>query len=123
MKVEFYVPDDEQKQTVATAFWDGHSVTVTADDAAVREKLRLAFRRSPIAVDDQALRRLGTSGPVVLQPGSLEWIRAVARHRATEASGLVARFVADEMLSGWDPAANYRPFGDQMELLDERSHT
>ena len=123
MKVEFYAADDEQKQAVATVSWDGRGVTVTAEDPGLREKLAQAFRRSPIAVDDSSLRRLGTSGPVVLQPGSLEWFRAVARHRATESSSLAARFVPDAVVSGYDPAANYRPFGEQMELIDERSHT
>jgi hypothetical protein len=123
MKVEFYAADDEQKQGVATASWDGHEVTVTADDPAARDQLANAFRRSPIAVDDSSLRRLGTSGTVVLQPGSLGWFRAVARHRAAQDSGLAARFVPDAVVSGYDPAANYRPFGEQMELIDERSHT
>jgi hypothetical protein len=121
MKVEFAAADDEQKLSVATVAWDGREVTVTADDPAVRDQLAHAFRRSPIVVDDASLRRLGTSGPVVLQPGSLEWFRAVARHRATEGSGLAARFVPDAV-GGYDPAANYRTFGEQMELIDERSH-
>ena len=121
MNVEFSAPDDEQKQTVATVSWDGRTVTVSSDDAGAREKLVRAFRRTPVVVDDAALRRLGTSGPVVLQPGSLEWFRAVARSRATEDSGLAARFVPDAVVSGFDPAANYRSFGEQMELLDERA--
>ena len=121
MKVEFYEAGDEQKEAVATVSWDGRVVTATAEDPGVREKLAHAFRRSAIVVDDSALRRLGTSGPVVLQPGSLDWFRAAARYRATEESGLAARFVSDTVVSGYDPAANYRPFGEQMELIDERS--
>lgn len=123
MNVEFSAPDDELKQAVATVTWDGRRVTVTADDDAVREKLEHAFRPLPVAVDDASLRRLGTEGPVVLQPGSLEWFRAVARSRGTEGSGLEARFVPDEVVSGYDPAANYRSFGEQMALLDERAPT
>ena len=46
MKVEFYDPEDEQKTTVATAVWDGAEVTVTADDATIRDLLAHAFRRS-----------------------------------------------------------------------------
>ncbi len=121
MNVEFSAPDDEQKQTVATVSWDGRTVTVASDDAAVREKLVHAFRKTQVVVDDASLRRLGTSGPVVLQPGSLEWFRAVAGSRATVESGLAARFVPDAVVSGFDPAANYRSFGEQMELLDERA--
>ncbi len=121
MNVEFSAPDDEQKQTVATVSWDGRTVTVASDDAAVREKLVYAFRKTQVVVDDASLRRLGTSGPVVLQPGSLEWFRAVAGSRATVETGLAARFVPDAVVSGFDPAANYRSFGEQMELLDERA--
>lgn len=119
MNVEFYVVDEEQKQTVATVLWDGREVTITADDDAIREKLAHAFRRLPIAVDDASFRRLGTAGPVVIQPGSLEWFRAVARYRATEGSGLAARFVVTDIVSGYDPAANYRPFDEQIAWLDE----
>ena len=118
MKVEFYAADDEQHLAVASASWDGREITISADDDAIREQLAHAFRRSPMAVDDRSFRRLGTSGPVVIQPGSLEWFRAVARYRATVESGLAARFVAVQIVSGYDPAANYRPFGEQMERLD-----
>ncbi len=122
MNVEFSAPDDEQKQAVATVSWDGRTVTVASDDVWLRDKLVHAFRKIQVAVDDPSLRRLGTSGPVLLQPGSLEWFRAVAGSRATEESGLAARFVPDAVVSGFDPAANYRSFGEQMELLDERAH-
>jgi hypothetical protein len=119
MDVEFYAPDDEEKRAIATAAWDGREVTVTAEDPGVRETLVRSFRKSPIAVDEPALRRMGTSGPVVIQPGSLEWARAVSQHRATEESKLAARFVARRVVSGWDPAADYRTFGEQIEKLDE----
>jgi hypothetical protein len=121
MKVEFYRPDDEQRSTVANVAWDGREVAVSTEDDDVRDALVRAFRRSPLAVDDPSLRRLGTSGPVVLQPGSLEWFRAAARYRATKESGLAARFVPGTVIGGWDPAANYRTFDEQLERLDERS--
>ena len=121
MDVEFYAPEDEEKQAVATVTWDGREAAVTAGDAVARDKLVHAFRKTPIAVDDASLRRLGTSGPSVIQPGSLEWFRAVAETRATQETGLAARVVATEILSGWDPAANYRPFGEQIDKLDERT--
>ena len=121
MKVEFYDPEDEQKTTVAAALWDGADVTVTADDATTRDVLAHAFRRSAVAVDDPSRRRLGTSGTVVMQPGSLEWFRAVANSRACTDSGLAARFVPGLAAGGFDPAANYRPFDAQLERLDART--
>jgi len=119
MEAEYYAPDDEEKRAVASASWDGREVTVTSDDADVRDKLTRAFRKTPIAIDEPALRRRGTHGPVVIQPGNLEWFRAVARARATEEAGLAARFVAGKIVSGWDRAADYRRFGDQIEKLNE----
>ena len=121
MNVEYYRPDDEQKLTIATATWDGKEVTVTSDDAALRTSLAHAFRRSPVVVDDPSLRRLGTSGPSTLQPGDLEWFRAVARYRATDETSLEARFVPGTIVGGYDPAANYRRFEEQIERLDARS--
>ena len=123
MNVEFYAPEDEQKLTVATATWDGSDVTVTAADAQVRDTLAGAFRRTPIVTDEPALRRLGTSGPVVVQPGTLEWFRAVARHRATAESGLRARFMPGLDAGGFDPASGYRTFEDQLERLDARTRS
>jgi putative intracellular protease/amidase len=121
MKVEFYDPEDEQKVTVATAGWDGSDVTVTAADETIRTALAHAFRRSAVAVDDASLRRLGTSGDVVIQPGSLEWFRAAANTRATAESGLAARFVPGLDAGGFDPAAGYRRFDEQLERLDART--
>jgi hypothetical protein len=123
VNVEFYAPDDEQKIAVATATWDGSNVTVTASDPQVRDTLAGAFRRTPIVTDDAALRRLGTSGPAVVQPGTLEWFRAVARHRATADSGLQARFVPGLDAGGFDPASGYRTFEEQLERLDARTRT
>jgi hypothetical protein len=121
MKVEFYRAADEQKIAVATVAWNGHDVDVSAEDDDVRHTLEHAFRRWPLAVDDPSRRRLGTSGAVLLQPGSLEWFRAVARYRATQESGLAARSVPGVLGGGWDPAANYRTFDEQMERLDAGS--
>lgn len=121
MKVEFSRPDDEQKQAVATATWDGRDVTIASDVEGFVEGLTRAFRRTPVAVDDGAYRRLGTQGSVVIQPGSLEWFRAVAQTRATAETGLMVRFVPGAVEGGYDPAANYRPFGEQVERLDARA--
>lgn len=121
MDVEYYQPEDEQKLTVATASWDGREVAITSDDDEIRASLAHAFRRTPVVVDDASLRRLGTSGPSTLQPGDLEWFRAVARYRATTETGLDARFVPGTIAGGFDPAANYRRFEEQIERLDARS--
>ena len=121
MDVEYYQPEDEQKLTVATASWDGREVAITSNDDELRASLAHAFRRTPVVVDDPALRRLGASGPSTLQPGDLEWFRAVARSRATDESGLAARFVPGTIVGGFDPAANYRRFEEQIERLDARS--
>ena len=121
MNVEFYAPEDEQKITVATAFWDGAGVTITAADDALRGTLAHAFRRSSVSVDDASLRRLGTSGPTVVAPGSLEWFRAVANTRSTTESGLAARLVPGSVIGGFDPAAGYRSFDEQLERLDARN--
>jgi hypothetical protein len=121
MYVEFYDPEDEQKLSVASAHWDAGAVTITTEDDAVRDRLAHAFRRTPVTVDDASYRRLGTHGPVVLEPGDLEWFRAAAVVRVPAETGLAARFVAETVVGGYDPAANYRRFGEQVERLDQRS--
>jgi hypothetical protein len=50
----------------------------------------------------------------LLEPGSLVWFRAALTTRAG-ALGLRARFVATEIVGGWDPAASYRSFDEQVE--------
>lgn len=123
MKAEFSLPDDEQHTTVATAVWDGRSATVTAEDDALRAKLAKAFRPTPVIVDDGAYRRLGTHGAVLVAPGDLEWFRAVVQVRAPAEAGVHARLVPGVRDGGFDPAAGYREFGEQLERLDERSRT
>src|ERR1044071_7372710 len=107
MDVEYYQPDDEQKRTVATASWDGREVTVASEDASVRESLAGSFRRSPVVVDDPSLRRPGAAAP----------------SGATDETGLTARFVPGRIVGGFDPAANYRRFEEQIERLDARSRS
>jgi hypothetical protein len=121
MRVEFSLPDDEEKRTVATAEWDGREVVVDADDEARRDALVRAFRRTPVVTNDPSYLRMGTSGDVVLQSGDLQWFRAVAQTRVPAETGLVARFVPGAIAGGFDPAAGYRTFRDQIELLDGRS--
>jgi hypothetical protein len=119
MKVEFYRGDDEEHLSVATAEWDGHDVTITCEDDALRAALARAFRRTPVQVaNDSSYRRLGTSGDVVVPPGDLEWFRAAAGVRVPAEAGVAARFVPGIREGGFDPAANYRLFQDQLERLD-----
>ena len=121
MRVEFASPDDERKVTLATAEWRDGAVTISSEDEQLRTKLAHAFRRTPVVIDDPAYRRLGTSGPVVLQPGDLPWFRAVAQGRAEVGTGLEARFVPGTSVGGFDPAAGYLPFEEQVERLDARA--
>lgn len=121
MRVEYSLPDDEAKTTVASVEWDGREVLVEADDDARRDALTKAFRLTPVVTNDAAYRRMGTSGEVVVQPGDLQWFRAVAQTRAPAETGLVPRFVPGVSVGGFDPAAGYRKFRDQIERLDERT--
>jgi len=120
MKVEFYrgdAPDD----VVATVSWDGRDVAIDCEDDALGEIVRRSFRRTPIVTDDAAYRRLGASGEVQIQPGSLEWFRAAAQVRATAESGLLVRLVPGITEGGFDPAAGYRSFDDAVERLSARA--
>lgn len=117
MKVEFLRRDADEPTVVATATWDGHDVTLDGSDDGVLDDLARAFRRTPVVVDDPAYRRLGTHGEVVVQPGDLEWFRAAAQVRVTAETGLVARFVPGIEEGGYDPAAGYRGFEEQMDRL------
>ena len=120
MRVEFFAPDAPDT-VVATAVWDGSSASVDAEDAAIREALAHAYRLMPVVVDDPAYRQLGTSGEVVLQPGSLEWFRAATQVRAISATRLGARFVPGVTEGGFDPAAQYRTFEESIERLTRDS--
>jgi hypothetical protein len=117
VRVEFYRADDEERTPLAEVAWADGAIEVSADDDELASTLRKAFRRTPVVTDDAAFRRRGTYGEVVLQPGDLEWFRAAALVRATAESGLAATIVPGITDGGFDPAANYRPFGEQMERL------
>ena len=122
MKVEFFRPDDEQQVTVATAAWDGRGAVIASQDQQIAERLTHAFRAAPVVTDDAAFRQPGTTGPVQIQPGDLTWFRTVAAIRATADTGLSARFVPEISQGGFDPAANYRRFEEQIERLTLRGH-
>ncbi len=117
MQVEFLRGEGEDRTVVGSARYKDGEVTVAADEDEVRARLIRAFRRTPVAIDDASYRSLGTRGEVVLQPGDLEWFRAVALTRAMAETGLSARFVPEIEQGGYDPAAGYRTFEDQIERL------
>lgn len=106
---------------MATVGWVDGELSVHAEDERLAEKLRRAFRPTPVVIDDPALRPAGAHGEVVLQPGDLDWFRAVAQVRVPDEVGLVPRFVTGPQIGGYDPAANYRRFREQVERLDARA--
>ena len=110
-------PPPEPPPTVASAVWLGGRVIVEAEDPKLKASIERAFRPTPVVVDDPSLRYPGTSGGSVLQPGDLEWFRAVAQVRVRADTGLVARSVPGVTAGGYDPAANYRRFPEQIERL------
>jgi hypothetical protein len=95
-------------------------VKVLADDPGLRTAIEHAFRPTPVVADDPSLRYPGTRGASVLQPGDLEWFRAVSLFRVPEETGLFPRFVPGVTAGGYDPAGNYRRFPEQVERLDAR---
>jgi hypothetical protein len=107
----------EPQPSVASAVWLGDRVIVEAEDPKRKASIERAFRPIPVVVDDPSLRYPGTSGESVLQPGDLEWFRAVAQVRVPAETGLVARSVPGVIAGGYDPAANYRRFPEQIERL------
>jgi hypothetical protein len=116
VKVELSRPD-EPDTVVATIAWaDGRAVIDTPDDI-LRASLQKVFRRTPVVLDDASYRRLGTSGEVLIQPGDLEWFRALVQTRIPAETSLVARFVPGVTEGGFDPAAGYRTFEQQIERL------
>ena len=132
MKVEFYRPAPEgaepdaiaaaAQDVAATAEWRDGATHVTCPDPELHQALTNVFRPSAVVVEnDSSYRRLGTEGPVVLQPGDLEWFRAAAQIRAPKEVGLAARLIPGVRAGGFDPAAGYREFGETIDRLDRRS--
>ncbi|MEO8423184.1 MAG: hypothetical protein ABI595_04640 [Actinomycetota bacterium] len=116
MKVELHRPE-QPDAVIATVSWtDGRSV-IDTEDNTVRATLQKVFRRTPVVIDDPSYRRMGTTGEVLIQPGDLEWFRAVVQARIPAETGLAARFVPGVTQGGFDPAAGYRTFEEQIERL------
>lgn len=114
MRAELYRADDPEK-LVAVATWSHGRATLEVIDPSVRG-LDALLRPTPVVVDDPSLRRPGTRGESLLEPGSFGWFRAALVQRA-EGLGLRVRFVASEIVGGWDPAASYRSFDEEVERL------
>ncbi len=128
MKVEFYrpgppppadQPDAEAPPPtlVGTATWTNGEPVVDCSDDELRELLERAYRKMPVVTDDASYRRFGTHGEVQIQPGDLEWFRAVSFVRAPAEAGVEARLVPGVTEGGYDPAAGYRRFEDSIERL------
>ncbi|MGZ8581000.1 MAG: hypothetical protein ACXWW9_06915 [Actinomycetota bacterium] len=128
MKVEFYrpgppppadQPDAEAPQPtlVGTATWTNGEPVVDCSDDQLRGLLERAYRKMPVVTDDASYRRFGTHGEVQIQPGDLEWFRAVSFVRAPAEAGVEARLVPGVTEGGYDPAAGYRRFEDSIERL------
>jgi hypothetical protein len=115
MRAELYRADAPDTP-VAAASWDGSTAHIEALAEPI-EGLDGILRPIPVVVDDASLRRQGTHGPTLLQPGSLEWFRAALLARAP-ALGLSVRFVPGIVEGGWDPAAQYRTFEEHVDRLD-----
>jgi hypothetical protein len=114
VRAEFYRPEATDG-VVGSASWWGAEFSLSAASPEGREALQRIFRPTPVVVDDPSLRPFGTTGPAVLQPGSLQWFQAAARTRSP-VEGLAVRFVADEHgAMGWDPAGAYRTFTEAIE--------
>ncbi len=114
-------PSPALPPAVASATWLGDREVVDADDPTLKASIERAFRPIPVVVDDRSLRYPGTSGESVLHPGDLEWFRAVAHVRVPAETGLIARSVPGVTVGGYDPAANYRRFSEQIDRLESRS--
>jgi len=106
-------------EILGRARWDGRRAVIEAADPEVEAALRRVFRPTSVVADDPATRPNGSRGPSVVQPGSLEWFRWAALNRGP-AEDLGVRLVAATGPGGWDPAATYRPFRDQVRLLQSR---
>jgi hypothetical protein len=104
--------------TLAAATWLNGRPVVEADDQTIKDAIERAFRSTPVVVDDPSLRSAGSRGEQMLQPGDLGWFRAVAQFRVLAETGLVARTVPGVARGGYDPAANYRRFSEQIERLE-----
>lgn len=123
MRADFYRADDPET-VVGSAQWNGRAVSVSVEmtasppDDELRGALIRMFRPTPVVVDDPSLRPAGSTGDVMIQPGSLEWFRLAALSRAASAD-LHVRLVPEvEAKTGWDPASAYQTFRQVVTHLE-----
>lgn len=114
MRAELFRPDAPET-TVAVATWSGGRALVEPVAGPV-EGLDVLLRPTPVVVDDASLRRPGTHGASLLEPGSGDWFRAALIERAPQA-GLAVRFVAGRVEGGWDPAQQFGTFEQRVDRL------
>jgi len=114
VRAELYRPDAPES-VVAIATWSDGRANLEVLDPSI-ERLDTLVRPTPVVVDDPSLRPPGTHGEALLEPGSSAWFRAAVQTRA-EPLGLRVRFVAGQIVGGWDPAASYRSFDEQVDRL------
>ena len=114
MRAELYRPDAPES-VVAIATWSDGRANLEVLDPSI-ERLDTLVRPTPVVVDDPSLRPPGTHGEALLEPGSSAWFRAAVQTRA-EPLGLRVRFVAGQIVGGWDPAASYRSFDEQVDRM------
>ena len=115
MRAELYRPDDPDL-VVAVATWkDGRPSLEVLQDVPGLHRI---LRPTPVVTDDPSLLPAGAGGEVVLDAGSASWFRAALLARVP-ALGLAVRVVAERIAGGWDPAAAYAPFEEQVARLAE----
>jgi hypothetical protein len=122
MRAELYRPEAPE-EVVAVAVWGGGRASIEPVEGmseALPDGFDRILRPTPVTIDDPSLRRQGTHGEVVLQPGTLDWFRMALLTRCP-ALGLAVRFVSGVREGGWDPAAQYRTFGEQIDRLSAGS--
>lgn len=116
MRAELYREGSPEEIVIAVA-WNGGRPAIEV--GAEVEGAASLLRRTPVVTPDASLRRLGTSGSSMLEPGSLAWFRAAIAERGA-AMGLSVRFVTGPIRGGWDPASQYRDFTEQTARLADR---
>jgi hypothetical protein len=114
MRAELYRPDAPATVVAVATLSGGRTAVEPASDEV--EGLDTLLSATPVVVDDASLRRPGTHGESLLEPGSLGWFRAALIERAPRI-GLAVRFVAERIDGGWDPAQGLGAFEERVDRL------
>lgn len=113
MRAELYRPEDPDLVVAVVTWKQGRPSLEVLEEVPGLDRV---LRPTPVVTDDASLRPPGARGEVLLDPGSAPWFRAALLMRAP-ALGLAVRFVAERLSGGWDPAAAYASFEEQVERL------